>query len=383
VAYYCDIEDELAVITSSFESTGISSVLTNTALITDQATQVQASTSYEVAVITDSSTAPYLNYATDVAVVTGVASASLLCENISEAVYVTGDSSTWVASGRVDETAVITSDFATFFVATVAEDVAIITDSSTEVRYVDNTTTETAVLDDRLYAFLPSDLTDTAVITSAFSSDVISDSITDTAVITSTVPYVLRVADDTTDSALLNDTMFDRLLAENVTTDQAWISGVSIIEGAHNAWVCHVKQLGMSRFEDLNSHYMVRVGTRVLGLGLDDVYDMNNGAPVDAFVLTGANGKDASHVKRIPDVYVSGEAQGGMAITAYCDDDGQPVEYEYPFELRANVSTRNNRVKLGKGLRSRYWQFKFHNTGGDHFTLRTAAADTAVSTRRL
>lgn len=383
MAYYCDIEDELAVITSSFESTGIISVLTNTALITDLASETQSSVSYEEAVITSDSDSPVQNVTYETAPIVSTAPSSLASSDTSYEVAVTSDNSTWVAGGRVDETAPITDALLPATVVSVLDDAAVIVSTAYGYRTVTNDTVEAAVLDDTLYSFLPSDLTDAAVVTSSLPSASISSDIADTAVITSTAPYALRFQDLTYEIALISGTLTDRAVTENISYEDGYISGVSLVDGAHTAWVTHVKQLAMSRFESLTSTSVMRVGNSILGFGFESVNVMTNDAPVDAFVLNGALGKDASHVKRIPNVYVSGEAWGPMALTVFCDDDGDPVEYEYPFELRRNISTRNNRVALGKGLRSRYWQFKFSNTGGEYFALRTAAADTAITSRRL
>ena len=57
--------------------------------------------------------------------------------------------------------------------------------------------------------------------------------------------------------------------------------------------------------------------------------------------------------------------------------------YTYEMEHRDAGAPRNNRIKPGKGLSSRYWRFTFRNVGGADFQIHDVAVELARSKRRL
>jgi hypothetical protein len=63
--------------------------------------------------------------------------------------------------------------------------------------------------------------------------------------------------------------------------------------------------------------------------------------------------------------------------------DGPEDVYTYEMEPRDADAPRNNRLKIGRGLNSRYWRFEFRNVSGADFQLQDVAVQVTTSKRRL
>jgi hypothetical protein len=85
--------------------------------------------------------------------------------------------------------------------------------------------------------------------------------------------------------------------------------------------------------------------------------------------------------KRMSDLYV-GYTGGRLQCDVETYDGPQDV-YNYLMEERDADAPRNNRLKIGRGLSSRYWRFTVKNLEGADFQLHDMTAVIGRSNRRL
>lgn len=212
----------------------------------------------------------------------------------------------------------------------------------------------------------------------------VTNNVVESATLDDTLDTLLALTDEVVEQGVLDDLTVQTVAAVNATVEMVYGTGVAIPPAVFTAWVTHTKQWAMSRYTGLQSGEMVSRGTKVLGASSDGVFSVQRDQPVTSYVLTGKFDNGSQQLKRMESMYAAGEAESPLQLTTITSDDaGNEVEYEYAFEPRSMSTTRTNRAIVGKGLRSRFWQFKFSNPDGAYFALRDGKALMAVTGRRV
>jgi len=106
--------------------------------------------------------------------------------------------------------------------------------------------------------------------------------------------------------------------------------------------------------------------------GLDGIYT------IDAQATTSQADFDSHFMKRIRDAYVGLRADGGVIFKTITDEN---VIRQYPLS-RVRNGLHEQRVKLSRGVKSRYWQFGIENVDGAFFELDNITIEPEVLTRR-
>lgn len=96
------------------------------------------------------------------------------------------------------------------------------------------------------------------------------------------------------------------------------------------------------------------------------VGDTDAGEPIVSSILTGNSDLGTVQQKRMAYVYVGANADSGLSLVVHTDD-GQTNEYT----ISARELMQNSRTSIGKGLRSKYWQFEITNPDGGDFELES------------
>jgi len=115
-------------------------------------------------------------------------------------------------------------------------------------------------------------------------------------------------------------------------------------------------------------------GVFIIGGALDEA------AVINAIVRTGLTDFSTerttnNQITRITDAYVNVRTDGEMTLKVITEGG----EYDYP--VRAKEGFYPNRVPLGKGAKSKHWQFEISNVEGADFDLNSLAV-TPVKTQR-
>lgn len=142
-------------------------------------------------------------------------------------------------------------------------------------------------------------------------------------------------------------------------------------QDAAPVWVFNAKTFAPSRYEGLEVRSLAKLGTTVYGAGPGGIYELagstDAGANIAASFIVGREGYGVGNVKRIAYGFVHGTSEGVLEVRVI-DDTG--TVYTYETERALGNKIRSVRFKVGKGLRSHYFQFEIRNKAGGAFEVR-------------
>lgn len=184
-------------------------------------------------------------------------------------------------------------------------------------------------------------------------------------------------------------------------TDEAWFeeryqlpAGNGVADGhtarrvgAATAWTANADTWGMSRYTDWTFNALAVVdgvlhGTNEQGLHRLDGDD-DSGRPVQAHITTDREALTGEMTAGVRMLYAGAVTNGRLQATVDAAPKGQPVFYTYAFEPRDAEDLAPQRAKLGRGLKSRYWQVTVGNMAGAHFLIDTLSALDRAGQRRV
>jgi hypothetical protein len=220
-----------------------------------------------------------------------------------------------------------------------------------------------------------SPLTDTVIETVAvvaFSTQAVdgtndSDTVRETLTVVDSVSYV---------SGSYADRVFETLTVED------WIYSRDF---GSMAWVMNTETGAPSYYDNYEFASLVEHDGVLLAAGREGLYvvqqDNDSGREIPGTIQTGFLDWQTSRRKRLRDIYVGYTgAQLELKVEAYNEPYG---EHTYEMVEREADAPRNNRIRVGRGLNSRYWRFTLTNPQGGAFQVFDAAANVDVSNRRL
>lgn len=204
-----------------------------------------------------------------------------------------------------------------------------------------------------------------------------------------------------TEAITFNSTVPELLVAEALALDAMDFSGsvynTTLHETAEGngipwakdfgaaAWVLNTETGGLTNYDNFQFTSLTQLNGVVYGTTADGIYALtgenDEGRDIESVVQTGFLDFNRPFTKRVSDLYVG--YTGGQLDCTVETYDGPQEEYTYTLEERDADAPRNNRMKVGKGLSSRYWRFTFENVAGADFQIYDAAANVAESKRRL
>lgn len=121
-----------------------------------------------------------------------------------------------------------------------------------------------------------------------------------------------------------------------------------------------------------------------LGTKTGGIYELvgatDAGAAIVATLLTGITDFSSPLIKSLERLYVGYWASADLALTVAADE-AAPITYALPAVNAAGL-LHGSRVKTGKGLAGRYWQFGLSNTAGADFALDVLEVDPFDRQRR-
>lgn len=145
----------------------------------------------------------------------------------------------------------------------------------------------------------------------------------------------------------------------------------SVIESVLDAYsvdsTCYVMNTStnaMTEYTNFSFNSFANYKGKVIGANDGGIFELlgNDDAGSDiAIEATTANMDFGSEqLKRLLEIYVGYQSDNDLNIQVTLDGEDS---YDYTLETQGNTGIHNNRVKLGKGMKGRYMQFKISGTG--------------------
>jgi hypothetical protein len=135
--------------------------------------------------------------------------------------------------------------------------------------------------------------------------------------------------------------------------------------------VLNTRLKGVSRYDGLAANSFARFAGIELAATPDGIValmgDTDLGAPIAASIVAGTSDFGAAERKRIDSAFVGYRSGSEMEMTLITDE-----HHEYTYRLaprQIGDTLHGTRVKFGRGVDGRYWQWKLANTAGAGFDL--------------
>ncbi|MDN5924248.1 MAG: hypothetical protein L0H70_04535 [Xanthomonadales bacterium] len=163
---------------------------------------------------------------------------------------------------------------------------------------------------------------------------------------------------------------------------------VRLPDGVFRAWVLHAPHLAFNSYTGDPFISFAKIGGRYYGAtdtglhlleGQDDA-----GAPIAAQIRAGLMDFGTAKLKRIPMLYLGYRSDGTLLLKVVVTSmSGDKDEHWYTMTERPATAMRENRIKIGRGLKSVYWGFALTNVDGADFELDHLTWAPLVLERRI
>lgn len=145
--------------------------------------------------------------------------------------------------------------------------------------------------------------------------------------------------------------------------------GSTVLVSGFRTWALNLHKNALTEYDNFDFNSYAQFNGQTLACGAAGVVvlgtqNLDGAAEIDATVLTGLADFDFSGHKRVPRLYVDGAQQGDIHFKAITKEGGSRT-YLLPWNHLSEQTQR--RVPIGKGPRSRFWQFGISNVRGADF----------------
>lgn len=143
----------------------------------------------------------------------------------------------------------------------------------------------------------------------------------------------------------------------------------------------------LSLYDNYAFNSMCRVGDHYLGARDEGLYlldgQTDDGDPINAALRTMMIDFGSPRQKRVRSAYLGYTATGKLLLRVRSVDNGALEEQWYEAQELQAQAPRESMIRIGRGLRSRYWQFELVNVNGSDFELDTLELHPVYLNRRV
>ena len=182
----------------------------------------------------------------------------------------------------------------------------------------------------------------------------------------------LPVANETTG---LQDVYIGNIrTGRTISEDFGFITSFSVDGEVYDGVVMNTQNSAVTEYDSVPYNSIAKINTGVYAAAAGDgLYymegDLDEADNIDAYITTKLTNFGESKYKRVERAYVAMSNSGPMVLKVITRNSlGNLVEDWYELENTSDTM-RTDRIKLGKGLKSHYWQFTLSNKNGADFDL--------------
>lgn len=194
--------------------------------------------------------------------------------------------------------------------------------------------------------------------------------------VTDVVAPFLRLAVFGTDSLSLQSAI-ETVFSLNFTATEtlAFVGSLGLGDESSSGfttWVVHPEIPAATTYNNFTFNSFATIGSRVFAANASGLYELTGdtdaGANIEAAVRTGLMELGATLLKQVTRAYLGYTSDGRLVLKTITTDGGEKTERWYELEETAGAP-REARVKFGKGVKARYWQFEVRNADGANFHI--------------
>lgn len=163
---------------------------------------------------------------------------------------------------------------------------------------------------------------------------------------------------------------------------------LALDDGNYVAWVLNTESRGLSRYTNYPFNSFMRVAGRYYGVASTGLYllegDDDDGTPIAAKIRLGMSDLGTRRLKRVPEGFIGYTSTGTLLLQVITADEatGEKTGAYYTLAPRGAAGVRENRWKIGRGLKSVDWDFEITNVDGADFDLYSIEWHPLVLDRR-
>ena len=148
-------------------------------------------------------------------------------------------------------------------------------------------------------------------------------------------------------------------------------------------WALNADTNGVSRYKGVVANSFCQLDGKTFLANAAGIYEVDGaddaGQQILAKVVLPKDDLGSAMSRRVALVWLGARSSGKLKLGVTTNDDEAT---HYSVDLSDVDGARGSKVKLGKGLDGRYWQFSIENDGGADFELSTFEYEPAVSVNR-
>lgn len=241
---------------------------------------------------------------------------------------------------------------------------------------------ETLVANDALRRFLGGGLTDSVGVSGVTTyAPILGKVLTDSVTVTDTLANKLILRVTAPDGVNLDDDAPPHWVFKPVLTDGVEIAiGFLQPSGAFTTWAVNTRTGAVTEYQNFEFNSFAQVGHKYIGTSDSGLYELNgdddDGTDIIAQIRSGYAQFGGSKYSSFKAAYIGMRGNGDIILKL---DTGDGKTYTYQTVVQDMQSTK---VRLGKGLRARYFAFELISTGPD-FDLDTIEFIPLVAQRRV
>jgi len=151
----------------------------------------------------------------------------------------------------------------------------------------------------------------------------------------------------------------------------------------YNIYTLNTNTVALTSYSNFNFNSMTMFNGVALAAGDGGIYaltgTLDDAADITSNITLGIFDFESEQLKRVHELYFNYRSNGNLIVTITLDDDEQ---YVYELGATGKDGIYNNRLKLGRGLKSRHWQIGVEGVGTD-FELNSISTEPINLSRRL
>lgn len=159
--------------------------------------------------------------------------------------------------------------------------------------------------------------------------------------------------------------------------------GANLFQG----WSVNTESKAGSRYSNFNFTSLARVGDAFYASAPDGLYLLDgqddDGTFIDALILTGKFDFDSAYFKHVREAFIGYSSDKPIVLKTISSQDGVETVRYYTLSEHWTGADREARVKLGRGVKSRYWQFEIRNFEGGQMELDRLDFEAIRLSRRI
>lgn len=183
---------------------------------------------------------------------------------------------------------------------------------------------------------------------------------------------LIHVMQAVTDTTAGTDTLSSAGSVINALLSDAVLATIRLNIGGElfTGWVLNTDTMAPSeyQFADLQFNSACKHGNRYLMAADDGIYEFTEDTGVETvmtYIKTGKMDFGSDLKKRVVNSYMVYSASGDMVLKVTTSEYGNLVTRNYRVVAQADDTTDTRRVDIGRGIKSRYWQFELVGDGVD------------------